>query len=172
MEGAKKTPPALARSRTAAPKPSCPRAGFTVVEILAASAAAAILAAVACSIIFYAHLTWRRNHADVEVQRDGTFAMDLLTRKLRAASRPAVTISAGRDRIEIATAGGAEAIYLDTDDLVYDPATGASGGEITLIRDRVAAFQATPSGDGLALVLDLADGDAVTSLRTVAHWRN
>ncbi len=59
--------------------------GFTVIELMIAAAAAAILILAAGMIIVTGQTSWNRVWRDVNLQRDASYAMLLMTRSIQSA---------------------------------------------------------------------------------------
>jgi len=146
------------------------RKGFSIVELLVGMIAGAILALTAGTIIFYGYLAWRRNSDAVDLQRDGTAAMQMLSRRLREASASDVTVLP--ERITIQTTNAPISFYRDNNDLEYDPDTGSAGDEVTIIAGRVATFAPTNLTVGVSIVLELQAGEEEMRITSMTGFRN
>ena len=144
--------------------------GFTIVELMVAMLSAALLAAISGAILFYAYTGWRRNTAAVELQRDGTVAIDMLARAVRHASASDVTISAGK--MEVQKAASTVSFTASGSDLVYDPDTGSGGDEVTVIDGRLSEFTPTNALNGVGIRLVLEDGEETTQIDSMLIYRN
>jgi len=146
-------------------------AGFTMVELLVASAAACIIALTAAVTLVYGYSGWRRNNAEMELQRDATLAMYRLSRAVREASaNDVITPLAGQSADQL-TIDSTE-FRADGNNLLYDPDTGISGDEVVIIDGRLKTFMVTnlSTGIGVSIVLELqnenSDEIAITSAIT------
>ena len=146
-------------------------AGFTMVELLVALAAASVLAVTAGITLVYSHSGWRRNNAAMELQRDATLAMYRLSRAVRGASGNDVTTPLAGQSAERLTIQTTE-FRVDGDHLLYDPDTGIGGNEIVIVDGRLKTFTVTSlsTGIGVSIVLELqnenSDEIAITSAIT------
>jgi len=146
-------------------------AGFTMVELLVALAAASVLAVTAGITLVYSHSGWRRNNAAMELQRDATLAMYRLSRAVRGASGNDVTTPLAGQSAERLTIQTTE-FRVDGDHLLYDPDTGIGGNEIVIVDGRLKTFTVTKlsTGIGVSIVLELqnenSDEIAITSAIT------
>ena len=146
--------------------------GFTITELLVAMIASALLALTVGAMLVVGTQSWRRNHAAVELQRDAAVAGDMLRRAVRMSTKNGITLSAGGSRLDIFTPGGTNAFYASGSDLVYDPNTGTTGDEITVVNARLAAFSATVTNTGVSVLMQLSSGDENTEVNTFLRWRN
>ena len=146
-------------------------AGFTMVELLVALAAASVLAITAGITLVYSHSGWRRNNAAMELQRDATLAMYRLSRAVRGASGNDVTTPLAGQSAERLTIQTTE-FRVDGDHLLYDPDTGIGGDEVVIVDGRLKTFTVTSlsTGIGVSIVLELqnenSDEIAITSAIT------
>jgi len=146
-------------------------AGFTMVELLVALAAASVLAITAGITLVYSHSGWRRNNAAMELQRDATLAMYRLSRAVRGASANDVTTPLAGQSAERLTIQTTE-FRVDGDHLLYDPDTGIGGDEVVIVDGRLKTFTVTSlsTGIGVSIVLELqnenSDEIAITSAIT------
>ena len=63
------------------------RAGFTLIELMMAMLAGAIMALVVGSILVFGYQGWADNNRKVELQRDASLAMEAVGRQLRQAKK-------------------------------------------------------------------------------------
>ena len=149
-------------------------AGFTMIEMLVALAAASILAITAGITLVYSHSGWRRNNAAMELQRDATLAMYRLSRAVRGASANDVTTplagqSAGRLTIQTTE------FRVDGDHLLYDPDTGIGGDEVVIVDGRLKTFTVTSlsTGIGVSIILELQNenGNEITITNATIAFR-
>lgn len=146
-------------------------AGFTMVELMVALAAASVLAVTAGITLVYSHSGWRRNNAAMELQRDATLAMYRLSRAVRGASANDVTTPLAGQSAERLTIQTTE-FRVDGDHLLYDPDTSIGGDEVVIVDGRLKTFTVTnlSTGIGVSIVLELqnenSDEIAITSAIT------
>jgi Tfp pilus assembly protein PilW len=146
-------------------------AGFTLVELVAAMLTAAILALTAGSMLFYAFAGWQRNTENLEMQRDGTIAMDMLARAVRAAAGSNVLVQA--ESLQVAGGGATLRFSVSGNDLVYDPDTATPGDETAIVAGRLASFSPTlVTNVGVAVDLALQAGENRTALHALLGFRN
>jgi hypothetical protein len=142
------------------------------VEVLAAIAAASVLALTAGLLLYYGYLALTRNRENVEMQADGTIAMDMIARAVRPASTATVTAAAGS--LRVATSNRVVEFRAVAADLVYDPDTGHAGDEMTVVRGRLVSFAAsnTPRGVDVRMVLKDATASPAATLEGTMTCRN
>jgi prepilin-type N-terminal cleavage/methylation domain-containing protein len=150
-------------------------AGFTMVELMVALAAASILAITAGTTLVYSYSGWYRNNAALELQRDATLAMYRLSRAVRGASAADVTTPlAGQSaaRLTIKTTE----FRVNEKHLLYDPDTGIDGNEVVIVDGRLKTFTATnlSTGIGVSIVLELQNenSDEITITNATIAFRN
>jgi len=112
--------------------------GFTMAELLMTILTGALLALVAGSMLVFFYMGWRQDHEAVDLQRDGTIAVEFLARSLRAASPDKVSVAS--QQIDIAGASANERFYVNGNNLLYDADSGSAGGAVVLVRDHLVAF--------------------------------
>jgi hypothetical protein len=144
--------------------------GFTLVELGAGALTAAVLAVTAGAMLFYGYMTWRRARLAVDLQRDGTAAVRMLTTRLREAGASDVAVSAGR--VDVLSRGSAAALYASGSDLVFDPDTGTAGDEQTIVPGRLASFTPAMLDRGVALRFVLTSSEETTTINTFLSFRN
>ena len=57
--------------------------GLTIVELMVGIIIVSVLTLTIGSMLYYTYLSWFRNRDTVELQRDGTIAMDMIARAIR-----------------------------------------------------------------------------------------
>jgi len=150
------------------------RRGLTIIELMVATAAGAIVAVTAGSMLYYGHVAWRQNNALVDIQRDATVALGAIGRAVRGSVGVAVgaelraTNAAGVvRRFHVVNVGGNGLLYEQPD--TQDPA------EILLTvtpEVTVAAFSSAAADDGVAVHLDLQGDETRVTNSVVFHTRN
>lgn len=162
------------------------RAGFTIVELLAAMISASVLALTLSVLVVYHFSAWKRTEDAVNLQRDVMVSLGMLHRMVREAGPNDVTAprpvgEGGTAEPRLVIAG--KAIYqadeadLGTADgsgtyLVYDPNTGIAGDEMVLSSDSVAAFTCTHMTSSVAIHMDIAQADNGIVTDTEVYFRN
>lgn len=148
--------------------------GFSILELMVAMISASILAITAGAMIFYAFAMWTTNVRAVELQRDETATMDLLTRKVREASAAYVTATNGLLQVRPGATNYVASFRKVGSNLEYDPGNGA-GGQV-LVNGRLVSFAATNMANGVYVELMLQDQNQrsteKTRLTAVAKFRN
>lgn len=144
--------------------------GFSLAEVMVALVSGSILALTAGSMLFYTYLGWRRSGQAVEIQRDASVAVALLSHSLRRTA--AVNVTVAGSRITIVRPTVTEEFSVSGQDLIHDPDTSTAGDEQTIIFGRVVSFVPTAYTEGLSFVLDLADGPETIRIDKVLTYRN
>lgn len=151
-------------------------AGFTIVELIIALAAASILAITAGITLVYGYSGWCRNNAAVELQRDATLAMYRLSRAVRGASASDVnTPLAGQSAEQLTIQPTEFRVNVNGDCLLYDPNTGVEGDEVVIVDGRLETFTVTnlATGTGMSITLELQNenGNEVTITNATTAFR-
>ena len=146
------------------------KSGFTLVELLIAIVASAIIALTAGTMIFFFFKAWRVENAAVEVQRDGTVTTEFLARKLRAASLDNILISS--QQIDILGTSGTNRFYVSENDFLFDPNPAAAGDEIVLVSGQLTSFTPAKNSQNISYQLVIDNGDEVTDIRSTIKPRN
>ena len=134
------------------------QSGFTLVELMVGIIVGLILALTLGTMLYYIFVAWRSNSDQVELQRDATFAMDMISRAIRPASNFQISIPSS-STLNI----GTTSFYLGgtgSNSLYYDPDTTAAGDETELIQQRVTNLQFidnTPE-KSITINISLAEG--------------
>lgn len=107
------------------------KAAFTLVELIAAMASAAVLAVVMGAMMWYSYSGWRSMQAIGEMERDGSLAMRTMDAVIRGgtSTNPAAVMN------RFAKSGGR---------LVYTP---GSGGTMDLVQAGVTGFSCVTSAN-------------------------
>ena len=151
-------------------------AGFTLVELIIALAAASILAITAGITVVYGYSVWRRNNAAVELQRDATLAMYRMSRAIREASAADVTTPlAGLSAEQLTIQPTEFRVNVNGDCLLYDPNAGTDGDEVVIVDGRLETFTVTnlATGTGVSITLELQNenGDEITITNATTAFR-
>lgn len=150
--------------------PDRSRRGLTLVELLAALVAAAVLAVTCGSIFVVFHRTWRRHNAYANLERDAVAALDQIERRVRPLHEDAVTTGSGRLVLD---AGSSRTAFLQSgSDLVYDPDLSHDHDEQTIVAGTLERFSSTPFEGRVSVVLRLQDDGESVELETTVTYRN
>ena len=120
--------------------------GFTLVELMAAAVAASILAITAGTMLFQAYNSWTSNHNAINLHRDGSYAINLITRAVRNGSSSNIVRAVNNNlilsnvKMNNSAAPATVRFYRRRTDLIYDPDTSKSGDENTLIKNGIKFF--------------------------------
>ena len=134
------------------------KGGFTAVELMASMLATSIVGLTAGVILYYGYRGWSDNNLAIEVQRDATQVMDMLSRSIRGAAEPQITMEA--NGIRVATTDGEVAFLGDGGDLIYHYEVGGLPTQMTLVDDRLAMFNLSLTTDqGVAVELRIQEED-------------
>ena len=146
------------------------KGGFSLVELLAAMAAAAILALTAGAMLWYGYLGWTRARGSVELQRDMRAATDIFTRAARAGTN--LVASTGTVFTVEFSDRPTASLFASGSSLVYDPDTASSGDQITVANGTLQSFDVSLAGNLTTLVLVLNSAGETLSNRVVISRRN
>ena len=148
--------------------------GFTSVEILVAVVSAAILATMAGTMLAYGYKSWRQNSIAVELQRDATAAMEMLSWKVRATSSSRVTVTTNEVVIQPVDVlvDPTISFTMDGSDFVFDPDTVTDDDELIIINDRVQNLIFSNMNFGIAVHLVLESQNEATEVNSILSYRN
>ena len=146
------------------------RAAFTTVELVIGMAAAAILATVVGAVLYHGHLMWHRAARAAELHRDGSLAMAMVGRAIRAASPSQVGAQAGS--LTVTGTNQTLRFYVSGDRLLYNAATAETNDDVAAVQAGLQSFSATLNGSVVAVVLVLDNGDEHIRIDGAAACRN
>ena len=150
------------------------QSGLTIVELMVGIVIGAILALTLGTMLVYIFAAWRNNSDQVELQRDATFAMDMISRAIRPAANHLIEIPDPAHSTVSSMKIDTESFYLggtNGKDLILASATGNQ----VLIRDRVASLTFTHNSPGgsISIQMNLAEGRETLTVNNVAiGYRN
>jgi type II secretory pathway pseudopilin PulG len=116
------------------------KAAFTLVELMFAALASAILILTVTTVSLMGLHTWRKNNAYISLRRDAAFAMEMMARDIREA-RPDGLISKGTDILTVRNYVRGYVAYF-----TLNPGTGVidysrdGGPDIPLVAGNVGVF--------------------------------
>ena len=145
------------------------KSGFTIMELLVAMMATAILALIVGLMLVYGWQGWHQNTASVEMQRDATLAMQVIAKEIRRT--PMAGITPGTNLV-CRIASETVTISKNGGDLLM---TRDTGTPMTLVRGVVTYFNTSTNAIGSVQVdLNLDTGIDKSSIRTnnVIYSRN
>jgi prepilin-type N-terminal cleavage/methylation domain-containing protein len=96
------------------------RSGFTLVEMIAATAMLAVLTTASFALVRTAHDAWRRHRDDAQTRREATAALQHLVRRVRQATQ-VTAISSASD-----ASGFVTLLMADGANALWDHASGAN----------------------------------------------
>lgn len=135
------------------------KTGFTLVELLMAVVASAILALVVGIMLVYAWGEFRRDRDGVNMQEDGRIAMETIARTIRSASAPNVQVLSSND-LRVTSSGVTKRVYASGNSLFYDPNMAVAGDAVSLVNNRLISFIAlTTNSTSVQVTLTLTAGD-------------
>jgi prepilin-type N-terminal cleavage/methylation domain-containing protein len=144
------------------------QSGFSLVELMLAMVATAILSLAVGIMLVYAFRGWRQNTESVQMQRNATLAMRVMAREIRRT--PVENISAGSSSLICTNASGTVFIRQQGGDLSLQVDTERP---FILVNDIVATFKTGSRPDGsVAVRLDLATGSDISTNSMVIYSRN
>ncbi len=147
------------------------RAGFTLVELLAALLAGAVLVAVMGAMLWYGFLGLNRTRNAVTLQRDMRASMVALSQMTHSATGMHYNTS-GVYTVWFSNHPPARVYVSSTTNLFYDPDTTGSGAEMQLAYGTLRTFSVAVATNLAAVVLALGDGFETASNEVFLFRRN
>lgn len=144
--------------------------GFTIVELLVAVVASAVLALTAGAMLWYGTLGWRRTREAVDLQRDMAVTLDVMSRSVRAGTN--LAFATGAVFTVRFTDRPTARVFASGSDLVYRPDVAAPGNQMTLAKGTLRHFAVAVASNGATVVVVLAGGGEVLSNRVTVARRN
>jgi len=132
--------------------------GFSLIELVVAMAAAAVLALTAGLMLVYAYKAWRQDRDGAAMQQDGSVALELISRAVRSGSNVVVQSGFPGD-LRATLTNRTMRIFADEQNLVYDPSLAVTGDEVVVIEGRLSAFAVTNTAGTVSVVLQMEAGD-------------
>ena len=146
------------------------RAGFSLVELMMATAASSVLAVVMCGMLMSTVTTWRRTGSSLELQRDMRASMLTLAQMTHAAT--STTFTGGTTYTARFSDKSPASIYFSTNSLYFDPNTASAGDTVLLAQNNVNQFAVTITNSIVTIVLRLQNSNDAISNRVVLARRN
>ncbi len=148
------------------------RAGFSIPELLAAMIAASVLLLLVGSLLYSSSGGWGHSLQVVQLRRDADATMGLLAHQIRTTSASHIAVSPDTNTLWITNAlTGTWATFLVTNQTLYfRPNEG--GGEITLVREHLATFEAVPTNGMVTIHLRLTNDSDVADVFAAYKCRN
>ena len=134
------------------------RAGFTLVELMAAMVAAAVLALTAGLMLFYAYKAWHQDRDGAAMQQDGCIAMELISRAVRGGSNVVIQATQPGD-LRAVVSNRTLRIFAQGNNLIYDPAMSIASNEMTVVNGSLVSFAVSNVSGNVAFVLQMEAGD-------------
>ena len=149
-------------------------AGFSLIDIIMGMLAAAVLVLTMGTMLFYGYKSYVHNSQMLELHRDGTAAVQMLTPKIRGASPSRVTVAGGQITILPRNIFVDPTVSFFTNDhhLVFDPDTGIDDNEVIIIHDSVLSFAPSGLSFGVAIQLVLSNNYDYTEINSTIAYRN
>jgi len=150
--------------------------GFTLIEFMAAIAVGTVLSLTAGLMLYYSSVTWNNNSVFVELQRDGTFIMDMLSRKIRPLTVSDIDVPDPTRQLIPSIRVGNESIYFDedTNSIYRDLDIGMLGEDILIIDQTVTAVTFTNDVilQSVGIDIILQNEDKTISINSTILYRN
>ena len=143
--------------------------GFTLIELMISIIISSILALTAGIMIYYSYETWNKSKIAVELQRDATFAMDILSRNIRPSNHSDIQTSGSTITI------GNKSFYLvGPRSLWHDPNNSVAGDENIIVDNKVTtlAFSKNDLLRSVEIYMVLEDGTETITLDNSIEYRN
>lgn len=133
--------------------PRSGRGGFSLVELLATVVTSAILAVAMGSVLYFSYAAMHRNGERITLQRDATFAFDMIARTAQGAAPGEITLASKSITFATNAFRAKQVRFFDnnTGDLVYDPDISVGGNEMVVVNDRLTSFGVTTNGSRLVI---------------------
>ena len=148
--------------------------GFTLIELLSATIISAIVIAAAGSVLFYGQRTWSNTWQRVNLQRDASYAMQRMTRPVKAGTSARVEGNGVGLRIYNDIEGNWRRFFVQpvSDKLMLK--TGIVGGNVTetVLDGKVEDLQFNVTGTTVTIELKLREGHLQTHLVSTVMMRN
>jgi len=147
------------------------KTGFTLVELMVSMLATSIVALTAGTMLFYGYVGWTNNRLAIEVQRDGTLVLDMISRTIRAAAETDITMET--DGFRVATTDGEVAFLSSGNRLTYQYVANGLPAQMILVDDRLALFSPSlVTNKGMRVDLRIQDADQASQSRAFIGFRN
>jgi len=142
--------------------------GFTLVELMMAMLATAILALTVGSLLVFAWKGWRINNESVNMQRDVSLAMKIMAREIRKASIENITDG---NQLTCINATNTVSFTVSDDDLNIQVNSDTAW---PIVRDCVDSFSTTAdtSTGSVVIRLELATGSDDSEIIATTYSRN
>jgi hypothetical protein len=137
--------------------------------------AAAILAVIVSVVLFYGYTAWNKNSSFLELQRDGTLAMQTLSKSLRQGSATGVNLSQpGQIVVSNLNTTTLTSFYQQGGSLICNPAVNNNGVAFSLVRGWVipSGFTYSNIPQGVTIRLKLQNGGKNLEMDTSVNFRN
>ena len=147
------------------------KVGFTLVELMVSMLASSIIALTAGTMLFYGYVGWTKNNSSIEVQRDGTLVLDMLSRAIRAAAETNITMEV--DGFRVATTDGEVAFLSSGNSLTYHYVANGLPEQMILVDERLALFSPSlVTNKGMRVDLRIQDAGQASQARAFFGFRN
>ena len=135
-------------------------AGLTLVELMIAISATAVLVLIVSMILTMTFSSWRNNNAYAEIRRDISYASSILSREIRESSFDGLNPVGNTLSVESAVTNKTVVFFQADDALIYTSDTDS----FPLIPRNLQTFTANKQSDGIELFLVVANTDFALSV--------
>ena len=156
--------------------------GFTIIELMVSVVISSIIAITVGMMAYLFFLNWHNNNNAVELQRDATVVMDMLSRAIRPSRDADIEVPDPAHSLLPSIRIGNRSFYKSGNILWYDPDNSVTGDETRIVKeyneDRVELDTLTFIKDSslhyvtVTMVLGLEDGSESLALDSVISYRN
>ena len=148
--------------------------GFTLIELLSATIISAIVIAAAGSVLFYGQRTWSNTWQRVNLQRDASYAMQRMTRPVKAGTSARVEDNGVGLRVYNDLKGVWRRFFVQTASDKLMLKTGIVGANVTetVLDGKVEDLQFNVTGTTVTIELKLREGHLQTHLVSTVMMRN
>ena len=141
------------------------RYGFSIPELIAAMASAAVLLLLAGSLLYFSFSGWSHSQQVVNLRRDANATLGLLAHQVRTAAYTNITISANT-----LTITNGRTVQASGGNLNFTPASG--GSQIKLVNGTLATFVPGKTNGVVTVHLKLTNGNDMADVYATYECRN
>ena len=144
--------------------------GFTVIEMIVAMVAGAVLAVTVGLMLSISYRSWIGNRSFIGLQREVTLAQTVVERHVRASSYANTTVT--NNVVTVVEPDRTRRLYRSDDDLIYDPDITLGGDEMIISQGHVYTFLSWKTYMGVQIELLLKDAGTEAQFSTFTGFRN
>lgn len=147
--------------------------GFTLIELTIAMFTGAIVIVATGSILFYGQRSWNNTWERVNLQRDASYAMQRMSRAIKAGTSAKVEAEGKDLRIYNDTEGVWRSFSVQSNNLMLKTAiVGEGASDETILDGKVEALQFNVTGTTVSMELKLRKDNLQTHFVSTVMMRN